>query len=58
MRTHSRVLIAMYWRFRGVDYVIVFLGVNDLGISFGNPTGPMADFFKKLRPTTPATARP
>ena len=40
----------------GVDYVIVFLGVNDLGVSFGNPTGPMADFFRKLRPTTPATA--
>jgi lysophospholipase L1-like esterase len=40
----------------GVDYVIVFLGVNDLGMSFGNPTGPMADFFKSFRPTTPATA--
>ena len=40
----------------GVDHVIIFLGVNDLGMSFGKPTGPMAEFFKTLRPANPATA--
>jgi lysophospholipase L1-like esterase len=40
----------------GVDYVVIFLGVNDLGMSFGQPSGPMGDFFKTLRPSHPATA--
>ena len=30
----------------GVAYVIVFEGVNDLGISFGHFTGPLAEAFK------------
>src|SRR5262249_33874834 len=30
----------------GVATVIVFEGVNDLGIAFGRPQGPMADAFK------------
>jgi lysophospholipase L1-like esterase len=32
----------------GAAYVIVFEGVNDLGISYGHPTGPFADAFKRL----------
>src|SRR4030095_9709329 len=34
----------------GVRYLIVFLGVNDLGVSYGEGTGPMADVFRNLRP--------
>jgi lysophospholipase L1-like esterase len=40
----------------GVAYVIVFEGVNDLGISFGEFQGPMAGFFKSLAPQNKATA--
>jgi lysophospholipase L1-like esterase len=32
----------------GAAYVIVFEGVNDLGISYGHPTGPFAEAFKRL----------
>jgi lysophospholipase L1-like esterase len=40
----------------GVRYLIVFLGVNDLGISFGEPSGPMGDLVRSMRPATPVTA--
>jgi len=40
----------------GVAYVIVFEGVNDLGLSFGHFEGPMAELFKKLAPADQATA--
>jgi lysophospholipase L1-like esterase len=40
----------------GVAYVILFEGVNDLGISFGQFQGPMADVFKNLVPQNKATA--
>jgi lysophospholipase L1-like esterase len=40
----------------GVRYLIVFLGVNDLGVSYGEGTGPMADLLKSLRPANPVTA--
>jgi lysophospholipase L1-like esterase len=40
----------------GVAYVIVFEGVNDIGISFGQFQGPMADVFKSLVPKSKATA--
>jgi len=39
----------------GVAYVIIFEGVNDLGMSWGHPTGPAADFFKSLMPPNKAT---
>lgn len=35
----------------GAAYVVVFEGVNDLGISFGHFEGPMAERFKALAPT-------
>jgi lysophospholipase L1-like esterase len=42
----------------GVTHVILFLGVNDLGISFGNVTeGPMAQYFRALIPKEKATAQ-
>ncbi len=41
----------------GAAYVIVFEGVNDLGMSFGHPQGPFAERFKALRPAEPATAQ-
>jgi lysophospholipase L1-like esterase len=43
----------------GVKYLIVFIGVNDLGISYAEPSSsstPMAEVFRKLRPATPVTA--
>jgi lysophospholipase L1-like esterase len=40
----------------GVRYLIVFIGVNDLGVSYGEPAGPMAEVMKNLRPATPVTA--
>jgi lysophospholipase L1-like esterase len=40
----------------GVAYVIIFEGVNDLGISFGEFQGPMAEVFKGLVPQSKATA--
>jgi len=40
----------------GVKVVIVFLGVNDLGISYGDVKGPMADLFKARAPSVKVTA--
>jgi lysophospholipase L1-like esterase len=40
----------------GAAYVIVFMGVNDLGISYGHAEGPMAEAFKALVPPHPVTA--
>jgi lysophospholipase L1-like esterase len=40
----------------GVKYVIVFEGVNDLGISYGHFTGPLAKAFKMLATSRKATA--
>ncbi|HXR90783.1 MAG TPA: SGNH/GDSL hydrolase family protein [Steroidobacteraceae bacterium] len=40
----------------GVKYVIVFEGVNDLGISFGDFSGPLAASFKGMAPAHKATA--
>ncbi|HTV50076.1 MAG TPA: SGNH/GDSL hydrolase family protein [Steroidobacteraceae bacterium] len=40
----------------GVSHLIVFEGVNDLGLSYGHPQGPMAAFFRTLVPAHPATA--
>ena len=39
----------------GAAYLIVFEGVNDLGISFGQFAGPMAEVFKNLVPKNKAT---
>jgi lysophospholipase L1-like esterase len=40
----------------GLAYVIVFLGVNDLGLSYGKFEGPIAQFFKSQVPQNKATA--
>jgi lysophospholipase L1-like esterase len=40
----------------GGAYVIVFEGVNDLGIAFGHPTGPMAKVFSQMAPPHKVTA--
>ncbi len=40
----------------GAKVVIVFEGVNDLGISYGNVQGPMAERFKALAPANKVTA--
>jgi lysophospholipase L1-like esterase len=40
----------------GAAYVIVFEGVNDLGISYGRFEGPMAERFRSLMPPEKATA--
>jgi lysophospholipase L1-like esterase len=40
----------------GVSYVVVFEGVNDLGISFGHFEGPLAAYFKRLASPRKATA--
>ena len=40
----------------GAKVVIVFEGVNDLGISYGNPQGPMAERFKALAPAHKVTS--
>ncbi len=41
----------------GVAYVIVFEGVNDLGISYGHMAGPLAKYFARLAPARKATAQ-
>ncbi|HUN74649.1 MAG TPA: SGNH/GDSL hydrolase family protein [Steroidobacteraceae bacterium] len=40
----------------GAAYVIVFEGVNDLGISYGHPSGPFAGYFKRFASGNKATA--
>jgi lysophospholipase L1-like esterase len=40
----------------GLTHVIVFLGVNDLGMSYGKFEGPMAEAFKRNIPPQKATA--
>jgi lysophospholipase L1-like esterase len=40
----------------GATYVVVFEGVNDLGISYGHFTGPLAERFKSLATGSKATA--
>jgi lysophospholipase L1-like esterase len=41
----------------GLSHVIVFLGVNDLGISYGNlPPGPFGEAFKKMQPAAKPSA--
>ena len=40
----------------GAKTVIIFVGVNDLGISYGHPTGPMADLFKTMATGNKVTA--
>jgi lysophospholipase L1-like esterase len=40
----------------GVKVVIIFEGVNDLGISYGNPQGPMAELFKARAASAKVTA--
>jgi len=40
----------------GAAYVIIFEGVNDLGISYGHMSGPLAERFKSLAPAHQATA--
>jgi lysophospholipase L1-like esterase len=41
----------------GAAYVIVFEGVNDLGIAFSQAEGPMAEVFKSLMPASKPTAQ-
>jgi lysophospholipase L1-like esterase len=40
----------------GVKAVIVFEGVNDLGISYGHPQGPLAEAFKTMAPPHQVTS--
>jgi lysophospholipase L1-like esterase len=40
----------------GATYVVIFEGVNDLGLSFGHPEGPFAEALKSLAPANKATA--
>ena len=40
----------------GVSWLVVFMGVNDLGMGFGIAEGPFADAMRALRPATPITA--
>ena len=40
----------------GVAYLIIFEGVNDLGISFGQFRGPLAEVFRSLVPQNKSTA--
>ncbi len=40
----------------GAAYVIIFEGVNDLGLSFGDFSGPLAASFKNMAPAHKATA--
>ena len=40
----------------GVTHVVIFEGVNDLGLSYGNPTGPNAERMKSMLPREKATA--
>ena len=39
----------------GARAIVIFEGVNDLGISYGHFEGPMAEFFKALVPATRVT---
>jgi lysophospholipase L1-like esterase len=39
----------------GVRVVIIFEGVNDLGVAFGHVEGPMGELFKARAPSTPVT---
>jgi lysophospholipase L1-like esterase len=39
----------------GVKVVIIFEGVNDLGISYGNPKGPMGELFEGRPPSPKVT---
>ncbi|MEN9706153.1 MAG: hypothetical protein RLZZ393_2032, partial [Pseudomonadota bacterium] len=40
----------------GVTHVVIFEGVNDLGLSYGNPTGPNSERMKSMLPREKATA--
>lgn len=40
----------------GIRFLIVFIGVNDIGVSYGEPAGPMGDLLRSLRPVKPVTA--
>jgi lysophospholipase L1-like esterase len=40
----------------GLTHVVVFEGVNDLGISWGAPAGPAGERFRALQPAVKATA--
>ena len=40
----------------GAKVLIIFEGVNDLGISYGHPQGPMAERFKAMAPAHPVTS--
>lgn len=40
----------------GVSWVVVFMGVNDLGLGFGTPEGPFGDVMRAMRPAVPVTA--
>jgi lysophospholipase L1-like esterase len=40
----------------GVKAVVIFEGINDLGLSYGRFEGPMADAFKAMMPPSKATA--
>lgn len=40
----------------GVKTVILFEGINDLGVSYGHPEGPLAELFKSLASGEKATA--
>jgi lysophospholipase L1-like esterase len=40
----------------GAKILVIFEGVNDLGISYGHPQGPMAERFKALAPPHPVTS--
>jgi lysophospholipase L1-like esterase len=41
----------------GAAYVIIFEGVNDLGLAYGQPQGPLAERFRSLMPATKPTAQ-
>ncbi len=40
----------------GLTHIVVFEGVNDLGISWGAPAGPAGERFRALQPAVKATA--
>ncbi|HEY1725527.1 MAG TPA: SGNH/GDSL hydrolase family protein [Steroidobacteraceae bacterium] len=40
----------------GVRVLVIFEGVNDLGVSYGHPEGPMADVLKNSQPPSKATS--
>jgi hypothetical protein len=39
----------------GVKYVIILEGINDIGLSYGEGQGPLAEFFRKSRPAVPVS---